>query len=265
MGANAGLPAVSLIPMSAPFYWLAGAWSDLWRAPVPLLAYGFLISAASLALAAGIYVTNAAFWTVALTFGFVFVAPLLAMGPYDAARRLEAGETPRLGQILLVRSAVRNDVACLGLALLVVYSLWGQFAQIVYGLSTYQIHRTIPEFVRFALTTDDGRQMLIVGSGVGGAVALLTYTLVAVSAPMLLDPRTSVFEAVATSFRAVTGNPGPMLLWALILALLVGLSAVTGFVAMVVIFPWLGLASWRAYRTLVVDLEQNRAALQRAA
>jgi len=31
------------------------------------------------------------------------------------------------------------------------------------------------------------------------------------------------------------------------------IAAASGFLSLVVIFPWLGLASWRAYRELVPD------------
>jgi uncharacterized membrane protein len=44
-----------------------------------------------------------------------------------------------------------------------------------------------------------------------------------------------------------------MTLWAVIIAVLVLISAATGFIAFIVIFPWLGLATWRAYRELVPD------------
>jgi uncharacterized membrane protein len=44
-----------------------------------------------------------------------------------------------------------------------------------------------------------------------------------------------------------------MVLWAVILAVLTLSTAATGFLALVVVFPWLGLASWRAYRELVPD------------
>jgi uncharacterized membrane protein len=260
METQSRLPAVHEIGAGAPFRWLSWAWRDLWAAPLPLLASGLLLALASLALASGIYLTNAAFWVLALTFGFVFVAPMLAMGTYEAARRLEAGELPQLGQILFVRAALRQDVAYLGLALLVIYFFWGRIAQIVYGLSTWQIYRTIPEFLTFALTTPEGHRMLLVGSGVGGLIAYATFALVAVSAPMLLDPKASVFAAVATSVRAVARNPGPMLLWALVILGLVMLSAATGFLALTVIFPWLGLASWRAYRELVADAATPAAA-----
>jgi uncharacterized membrane protein len=86
---------------------------------------------------------------------------------------------------------------------------------------------------------------------VGGVIAFFTYCLVVVAAPMLLDTRANVWSAIATSFMAVANNPGPMLLWAFLIVLLLLVSAATGFLALIVIFPWLGLASWRAYRDLV--------------
>ena len=91
----------------------------------------------------------------------------------------------------------------------------------------------------------------LTGGLVGGAIAFLTYCLVVVSAPMLLDRRTNVFAAVATSVRAVNANFASLLLWAAIIAVLLLAAAATGFLALVVIFPWLGFASWRAYRDLV--------------
>ncbi|WP_419254610.1 DUF2189 domain-containing protein [Caulobacter sp. ErkDOM-YI] len=223
------------------------------KAPVPLLVYGLGVAAASFALCYGVYATNGAFWVLALTAGFVIVAPILAMGPYEAGRRIELGERPALMQILFVRSAFRQDVAYLSLLLVLIYFLWGRVAQIVYGLSTYQSHPTVDALVAFALGSSDGRVMLLTGTLTGGALAFVTYALMVVSAPMLLNPQASVFEAVATSVRAVNANFFPLLLWAGIIAALLLLSAATGFLALVFVFPWLGLASWRAYRSLVDD------------
>lgn len=245
------LPDVRDVGFDAPFRWLADGWADLWRAPAPCLAYGALIAGLLAALAFGLYVSGLAIGIVLLALGLVLIAPILAMGPYEAGRRLEAGQTPRFSQMVLVRSALRQDAVYLGLALFLVFSFWIQAAQIVYGLSTYQLHATLPDFLRFALTTGAGQRMLLVGSLVGGAIAFGAYTLVVVSAPMLLERRFDVFMASVTSVRIVLRNPGPMLLWAVIVAVLVIGSAATGFAALIVVFPWLGLASWRAYRTLV--------------
>lgn len=253
MDAPRRLPPIRTIRLSAPFGWLAEGWGDLMKAPLPLLVYGLGVAAASFALCYGVYATNGAFWVLALTAGFVIIAPILGMGPYEAGRRIERGERPGLMQILFVRSAFRQDVAYLSLLLVLIYFFWGRVAQIVYGLSTYQSHPTVDALVAFALGSSDGRVMLLTGTLTGGALAFVTYALMVVSAPMLLNPQASVFEAVATSVRAVNANFFPLLLWAGTIAALLLLSAATGFLALVFVFPWLGLASWRAYRSLVED------------
>jgi uncharacterized membrane protein len=246
-----GLPGVNTIGMGAPFRWLAGGWSDMGRALVPCLAYGLAVALLSFWLSSALIASNAAFWALALSCGFVFIAPMLAMGLYEAGRALEQGERPTLAQMMFVRGALRQDVAYLGLALLLIYLLWGRLAQIVYGLSTYRLHRTVDEFVTFAVGTSEGHSMLISGTIVGGVIAFFTFCLIVVSAPMLLDQRVNVFGATVTSFRAVSKNFAPMLLWAAIITSFMIASAATGFLALVIVFPWLGLASWRAYRDLV--------------
>jgi uncharacterized membrane protein len=253
MDGTVGLPPVRTISLLAPFGWLAGGFGDLTKAPLPLLLYGLAIAAASFALCYGLYVTNGAFPVMALTAGFVIIAPVLAMGPYEAGRRIGLGQRPGLGQILFVRSAFRQDVAYLSLLLVMIYFLWGRVAQIVYGLSTYQIHRDVESLVAFAFGSSEGHAMLMSGTVAGGILAFVTYALVVVSAPMLLNPNANVFAAVATSVRAVNANFFPLLLWAVIITILLLLSAATGFLALTVVFPWLGLASWRAYRSLVND------------
>jgi uncharacterized membrane protein len=253
MDSSLGFPAVNMIDVAAPFRWLAGGWSDMRKALWPCLAYGLVLAALSIAGSAAFVASNAAFWVLALSCGFVFIAPILAMGLYEAGRLIEQGQTPTLARMVFVRQAVRQDVVYLGLALLMIYLMWGRIAQIVYGLSTYSFHRTVEGFVAFALGTAEGHAMLVSGTAVGGAIAFFTYCLVVIAAPMLLDSKTTVWAASAASFAAVAKNPGPMLLWAALIVGLLLVSAATAFLGLIVIFPWLGLATWRAYRDLVPD------------
>lgn len=252
------LPDVRSVGFGAPFRWLAGAWGDLGRARTPAMVYGGAMALISYGLLTALIESNAAFWVLTLTCGFVFVAPMLAMGLYEAGRALENNEKPTVLGMALVRGAMRQDVAYLGLALVLIYLLWGRIAQIVYGLSTYRLHRTVDEFVEFALNTGEGHGMLISGAIVGGVIAFFTYSLVVIATPMLLDQRANVFSAVFTSLRAVSKNFGPLLLWAAIITTLLLASAATRFLAFVLVFPWLGLASWRAYRDLVAWPVQER-------
>ena len=257
MQTSGGLPAINTVTPGAPFQWLGRAWSDLWKAPFACLAYGLMLAIASACLVAWMFASGGALLAVIVTCGFVFVAPLLAMGFYEAGRLLSLNRKPRLGDLIFVRSAFRSDIAYLGLVLVMIFFIWGEIARIVYGLSTYRLHRTADELIAFAVDTPEGHGMLISGTIIGGVIAYLTYCIVVVSIPMLLRRESDFFVAIVTSVRAVTRNPGPMALWALIIAGLTAISVGTAFVGLIITFPVLGLASWHAYRDLVASAPEE--------
>lgn len=217
------------------------------KALVPSLLYGGAIALASFAIWRALIISDLAFWALSLSCGFVFVAPMLAMGLYEAGRRISIGEQPTFAHMIMVRGALRADIFYLGLALLLIYLLWGRIAQIVYGLSTYRLHTSVDEFITFSTQTSEGLTMLVTGAIVGGIMAFFTFAITVVSAPMLLDQRANVFQAVFMSIRAVAENFMPMLLWAALITLALLACAATSWLGLIVIFPWLGLASWRAY------------------
>jgi uncharacterized membrane protein len=56
---------------------------------------------------------------------------------------------------------------------------------------------------------------------------------------------------VLTSWRVVLEHPAPIALWA---ALLLGLTVIgmaTALLGLIIVMPWLGHASWHAYRDMV--------------
>ncbi|MGB3916284.1 MAG: hypothetical protein WBL07_02510, partial [Thiothrix litoralis] len=57
--------------------------------------------------------------------------------------------------------------------------------------------------------------------------------------------------AMITSVKTVMVNPGVMLSWAFILATLVFLGFIFGFVGLAITLPIAGHASWHAYRDLI--------------
>ena len=71
------------------------------------------------------------------------------------------------------------------------------------------------------------------------------------SVPMLLDRRCDLLCALATSVNAVAENPLPLAFWALIIMLLTGLGFATALLGLIVVMPWLGHASFHAYKELV--------------
>lgn len=250
MSETTHLPHVHRISVTAPLNWLALGWRDFQRAPGPCLIYGIGLAAISAAIMGVLATTGAFRWFLVLVGGFLLVAPILAMGAYQAARMLEAGQRPRISDMLFVRSAFRRDLAILGVALFVLFGLWVNAAHLTYGLSTRAVHHTTADFLTFMLTTSDGHSMALIGSVIGGAIAFLAYSLVVISAPMLLNEESDVFIATITSVRAVVENFLPMLVWAVLIAALTAIGIGTAFLGLIVIFPWIGLASWHAYREL---------------
>ncbi len=247
------LPDVATITITTPFAWLSDAWNDMGKALWPSLFYGVVMAIASALLAIATVFSGYSDWIMVLAGGFLLVAPMLAMGLYEAGRMIETGHQPGLKDMLFVKGAFRQDLFYLGLALLLMYFFWGRMAQLVYALSTFRKHDDVLQFFEFMAFTSEGHMMALWGTLVGGVIAFIAYALVVISAPMLLDRKTDVFVATITSVRSVTKNFIPMLVWAFIITGLTILGIVTGFLGLIIVFPWLGMASWRAYRTLVPE------------
>jgi uncharacterized membrane protein len=85
----------------------------------------------------------------------------------------------------------------------------------------------------------------------GAVLAFAIFSLSVVSLQMMLHRKVDFATALVTSFMATRLNFPVMLLWGVLIAGLVAIGFATNFIAMAVIFPWLGHASWHAYRGLV--------------
>jgi len=106
----------------------------------------------------------------------------------------------------------------------------------------------------------NGLIMLIVGSVVGAAFALLLYMITVVSLPLLLDREVDFVTAMITSFQSVTHNIAPMLFWAALIAGLTFISLIPGFLGLFIVLPLLGHATWHLYSLMklaAVDVEAD--------
>ena len=90
-----------------------------------------------------------------------------------------------------------------------------------------------------------------VGLGVGVLFAFSVLSISVASFPLLLDRDVGLDVAVWTSIRAVVANPGPMLLWGLIVACSLLIGSIPAFLGLVFVLPVLGHATWHLYRKLV--------------
>jgi uncharacterized membrane protein len=260
MASSAGAPAaidgvaIEQVAFDAPWNWLAAGWRDLWRAPHISLSYGVIFAVLSGTLTLGLLVANLASLVLALAGGFLLVGPVAAVGLYEVSRRLESCESVAWHDVLEVFPKTVGQLSFFGAILAFVYFVWLQMAFLL--LMLFLGSKPLPpasEFVPTLLFTAHGLGLLVTGTIVGGALAVLAFSISAISVPLLMTRRIDAVTAISNSLAAVMQNPKPMALWAALIAGFIAVGIATVFVGLIIAFPLIGHATWHAFRDVVRD------------
>ncbi|MBL4720202.1 MAG: DUF2189 domain-containing protein [Alphaproteobacteria bacterium] len=187
-----------------------------------------------------------------LAAGFAFIAPFIATVCYAVSRTLERNEPLSCGAVRrAVWGAARRDLGWMALVTGFSLFIWMDIAALLFfgflGLKAL----SAPELLQEIFTTPMGLLFLVIGNGVGAVIALAVFSFSVISFPMLFDRDTDFVTAMITSVRVVTTNPAAMIAWCVTIAILIGLSLLSGLVGLLVILPVLGHASWHLYRRAV--------------
>jgi len=239
------------LPVGAAFAWLAAGWRDLWRSPLPSLAYGLVVFAISLVVVWSMVRLEIDYILFPALAGFMVVGPLVAIGLYEKSRRIEAGTPIGLARMIFVKPESGAQVWFTGAILCLLMLVWMRAAVIIYALFFgLRPFPGIDHIVEMLLTTPEGWGMLLVGSVVGGLFAAFSFAISTFSIPMLLDRKLDAFTAMGTSISLVWNNLPVMLMWGAIVLALFLVSVATGLLGLVIIFPLLGHATWHSYRAI---------------
>jgi len=225
----------------APLGWLKLGWQDFRRAPGQSLAYGLVIAALSWVVTAiGLTMGSYSAGLVLLS-GFVFVAPVLALGLYSISRQLGAGLKPSLGRCLGEQRRGLGTAMVFALALLVVFLVWARAGSMLHVFFPVEAH---PDWRQLA-------GFLAIGSAVGSVFALVTFAFSAFSLPMICDRDADAITAVVTSVNAVLRNKQAMVVWILLIVLLTAVGFATVLLGLAITIPLLGYATWHGYRETI--------------
>lgn len=227
-------------------------WRDFKAAPLYGLFFGGIYALGGMAIVALFSWIRLPWVGYPLTMGFALIVPFVAAGTYEVSRRLERGEELGWDPVLgAVWSRSGKDLGWMALVTVFALIIWVDFAIFLflmfYGLKVPDLI----EFVTAVMTTQRGLLFLVVGNAVGALVAMLVFSITAVSFPLLADRDVDFVTAMITSVRTVLANPARMIAWAALIGLALGFSILSGFLGLFVTLPVLGHATWHLYRKLV--------------
>ncbi|MEO6298212.1 MAG: DUF2189 domain-containing protein [Paracoccaceae bacterium] len=239
------------LPSTAALGWLAAGGADLRSNPAQSLIYGLGVFVLSALVISGLIRADLPWLIFPALSGFLVVGPLLAIGLYEKSRCLHSKSPATLGQMLLVRPRSGGQVAFAGLLLCLLVMLWLRAADLLYALFFGLL--PFPGFDHILsqlLTTPRGWALIVTGSTVGGLFAAFAMAISLFSIPMLLERRVDALTALGTSFAMTIQNLRAVLPWCFIVTLGFALSAATGLLGLIVIFPLLGHGTWHAWVAL---------------
>ncbi len=237
--------------MYHPFVWLARGWEDMRHEPLIAAVYGVCFW--FMALVLSLVFRHNPEYTLSIVSGCLLVGPFLAMGLYEVSRRREQGLKPHLGVSLTCWDSHLRSMAMLVLVLMVIELLSGRASLVVFAVF-FNTGMPSTTGVIEAIFNPENLEFVLVYTAVGGAFAALVFSTAVVSIPMILDRDTDAISAAITSLRVVFSNPLTMITWGGLISLMVVLSLSPWSpwsVAIMVVGPLLGHASWHAYRASV--------------
>ena len=231
---------------------LGAGWRDFVKYPVFGLFFASIYVAAGLFLAYALITWGLVVWLIPAMAGFPLLAPFTAVGLYEVSRRREAGLPMSWGAILgALRGRGDEQILSMGVIVFVAFGFWIMVAHGIYAV--FLAESGLPGESLALFRTQAGIAMLLVGSAVGGLMALAFYAITVVSLPMLVDREVDFLTAIIVSLAVVRSNTAVLLVWAFLIAAFLFLAMAPLFLGLFLAMPILGHATWHLYRRTVSD------------
>jgi uncharacterized membrane protein len=226
---------------------------DFQAQPLFGVAFAAIYVAGGIGIVLSVTALGMSYLAYPLASGFALIGPFVAAGLYEISRQREHGQRATMqGVWSTIRQ--RGEMGWMAFVTIFIFLMWmyqGRFLMALF-LGLNASFSNLQQFLAVVLTTNEGLLFLLIGNMVGAALALILFSLTVISFPLLLDRADVDFvTAMITSVRAVVTSPGPMLGWALVIVILLIVSALPFFLGLLITLPVLGHTTWHLYRRIV--------------
>lgn len=249
---NAIKPVVQKLQFSDITKSLRSGLRDFAKAPQYGLTFGFLYALGGWILLYLLNVLEINYYVYPMATGFALLAPFVASGLYEVSHSLEQGkDLSWSGVIRSTKSAGGKDLSWMAVVTTFSYIIWLDIAVALYVIFFGMKPVAFSDLITEITTTSSGAIFFLVGNLAGAVLALIVFSITAVSMPFLFDKHVDFVTAMITSVKVVLENPKPMLLWCVIIGVLFAISLLSLFVALIVVLPVLGHSTWHLYKRAV--------------
>jgi uncharacterized membrane protein len=251
---NADLPMIVRVRGDAHWGWLRRGWVDFMAGWKASLYAGLAVFFISVGLVSFLWNVGYGPLVPVAIGAFIIGGPALAVSVYGVSARLEKGEIIVGPRQLFAKMASPGQVAFIGFGLFIIVFVWARLAFLLYALFSGQttLHSGM-EALQWMLGTLEGLSMMLLGSAFGACLALLAFASAMISVPMVANRRIDAMTAMVLSVVALQRNPMACIGWAFVIVMLMGISVALFLIPLAFVFPWLGHATWHAYREMVQD------------
>lgn len=188
--------------------------------------------------------------TMGLTAAFFLMGPFICCGVYDLSRQRES--EGRSSLLASFTCWLRNwkSIAFFAAILTFFMIVWARVSVVLFALFGKHNYPELTDMINKIISLDN-LSFLAVWGAVGFVFASLVFAMSVVSMPMMLDRGADTIEAIVASARALWANPGAMLVWAISITLLIGVSLVFFLPLLALTAPLVGHTTWQFYKRLV--------------
>jgi uncharacterized membrane protein len=240
---------IAHVSLFRPFVWLYRGWLDMRRHWGASLGYGALIVALGWTLL--VFCGTHPYFIAAAISGFLLVGPVMSAGLCEMSRRQSLGLAANFDNSLDGFARNRTALFEFGAILAVCAIVWFGISAVMLGTVFHIVTPDMKETLYRGFVEETNRPQVAAYIIVGGILAVAVFSLSVVAIPLMIDRHATAGQAMRASLKTVLANIPAMIVWSALILILTVVGYAPLLCGLLLMAPWLGHATWHAYREMI--------------